>query len=437
LNEFLSLKKDEFFLLYSPLSTIATIATKKEVEKINSALGGESADEQLKEVILALLDVCPAEKAFSKRIRNTSGFVNLSLLLNNSCNFNCSYCYSASGRSSTEMEESKLIAALDYFIDRKRTTVPGLSLSFLGGGEPMISKRLIRKAVSHANQLAKENDFELWFKIVTNGSLLQKEDIKIIKENNIEITVSYEILEEIQNLQRKNYDKVTQNIKTLVKEGVMISINSVITPYNVHRQTEMVNEVKKYFPPLDYLSFEPLMELNEWATGTIDSVFYNDFTNHFIEARNIAEKNDIELSCSLLRNIDCTVERYCAGEFAVCPDGSITVCPCVSSPDMPNYKDYLYGKIDESGRIEIDENKLSKLLAEDVYAYPECKDCFAKWNCGGGCINTNKQDNKKRKRERCDFVRDFTKKIIWERVKANYEEESGKTIMEILDEAIV
>ena len=437
LDEFLPFKKGHFFLLYSPLSTIATIATKKDIEKINSIIEGESTDEQLDDVVSALLDVSPAEEAFEKRIRNTSDFVNISLLFNNICNFNCCYCYSSSGRSSSEIDETRLIAALDYFIDRKRTSATRLTLSFLGGGEPMMSKHLIKKAVLHANQRAKENDIELWFKLVTNGSIVQKEDIKFIKENNIEVTVSYEILEEIQNMQRKNYEKVTQNIKALAEEGVMFSINSVITPNNIHRLVEMVNEAKRNFPQIDYLSFEPMMELNEWATGTIDSTFYSDFINHFLEAREIAGMNGVELTCSLLRNVDCTVERYCAGEFAVCPDGSITICPCVSSPDMPLYEDYVYGKIDEAGKITIDDNKLSELLADDVYTYPECEACFAKWNCGGGCINTNRQDNKQRKEERCDFVRNFTKRILWERVKACYEEESGKNIKELLEEVIV
>ena len=437
LDEFLPFEKEHFFLLYSPLSTIATIATKKDIEKINSIIEGETTDEQLEDVVSALLDISPAENAFTKRIKSTSDFVNISLLLNNICNFNCYYCYSASGRSSSEIEEMKLIAALDYFIDRKRTSAPRLTISFLGGGEPMMSKHLIRMAVLHANQRAKENDFELWFKLITNGSIIPKEDINFLKENNIEVTVSYDILEEIQNLQRKNHEKVTQNIKVLAEEDVILSINSVITPNNIHRQVEMVNEAKRNFPQIDYLSFEPMMELNEWATGTIGSSFYSDFIDHFLEARKIADINGIELTCSLLRNVDCTVERYCAGEFAICPDGSITICPCVSSPDMPLYKDYVYGKIDEAGKITIDEYKLSKLLADDVYIYPECEACFAKWNCGGGCINTNRQDNKQQKQERCDFVRNFTKRILWERVKTYYEEESGKNITEFLEETII
>lgn len=435
LHNFLPVEKNRFFLLYAPLSTIATIATGEDLEKMKHLLTGKNTDEPLKEVVSALLDTSPSEEALSKRIRKTSDFINISLLLNNICNFDCSYCYSASSRSNVEIDENKLIAALDYFINRKRTGTNQLSLSFLGGGEPMISKKLIKKAVDHANRLADREGFDLWFKIVSNGSLIQAEDIDFILKNNIELVISYDILEDIQNLQRKHFDTVSQKIKMLVENGAPLSINTVITPHSVHRQCEMIEDITCRFPQIDYLSFEPLMELNDWSSRNIDTIFYDDFIANFIPAHELAEKHDIELSCSLLRNVDCSVERYCAGEFAVCPDGSITVCPCVSSPEMQHYKNYVYGQIHPTGEIDIDEHKLAELLAEDVHNHPECKDCFAKWNCGGGCIHTNKSDDRTRKKAKCDFIRNFTKKIIWNRTKLDYENGTGKPIMEILNGA--
>ena len=148
----------------------------------------------------------------------------------------------------------------------------------------------------------------------------------------------------------------------------------------------------------------------------------------------IAKNNDIELSCSLLRNVDCTVERYCAGELAVCPDGSITVCPCVSSPEMNNYEEYLYGYIDENNKVNINTEKLSLLLKEDVHSQPSCRHCIAKWNCGGGCVNTNRLESKEQKQMRCDFVRNFTKHIIWNRTKEQYESDFQQPILEILSQ---
>jgi len=432
-HEFLPVEKDRYFLLYAPLSTLSMIASHEDLETIRHFLTQPVQDESLSETVSALLDRTPSDDALSKRIYGTDGFANMSLLLNNKCNFNCSYCYSAKGRSNTQLDEKKLLTAIDFFIDRKRSNIPRLSLSFLGGGEPMLSWNLLEKGVEHAKKRAKKEGFELLIKIVSNGSIFPKGAIDFIRRNDIELVVSFDILEDIQNLQRKHFDLVSKNLHHLSDNGILVSINSVITVYNVGRQVEMVKKVIETFPKINYLSFEPLMNLNEWSAEMIDSDFYNNFTTNFIQAQLFAQSHKIELSCSFLRNVDCTIERYCAGEFAVCSDGSITACPCVSSPEMTNYQHYIYGKIDNSGKLTVDADKLTNLLNEDVHSYPACKYCIAKWNCGGGCIYTNSLDSKEIKKMKCDFIRKFTKNILWNRTKEQYETDFQKNILEILN----
>jgi len=435
LHEFLPVENGQFFLLYAPLATVATLVSRKDVEALCSYLKQPSEGDPMEELACALLDTSPSESSLSRRIRGTDGFVNLSLLPNNVCNFQCSYCYSAAGRSQTEITPEKLTAVLDYFICKGRTSHRRLTISFLGGGEPLLSGHLVETAVKYANERAGREGFELCYKIVTNGSILSPRELDLILENRMEVTVSYEILEEIQNLQRKHFDRVSRNLQLLARKGALLSINAVITPQNVCRQVEMVEEVSRQFPEITYLSFEPLMELNDWSAEQTDTRFYDRYISHFLAARQVACRHGIELSCSLLRNVDCSVERYCAGEFAVCPDGNITSCPCISSPEMPHYESYVYGRITEQNEIVIDTSRLSGLLDEDVHAHPECRDCFAKWNCGGGCLHANRLEDKDKKQIKCDFVRKFTRHIIWERLKSDYENESEKPILDILREA--
>jgi len=449
LHEFLPVEKDRYFLLYAPLSTLSMIVTQDDLARIRDFLTQPTQDESLNEIVSALLDRTPSEEAFAKRISGMGGFENMTLLLNNICNFNCSYCYSAQGRSTAQraetktgyphstaqLDEKKLFAAIDCFIDRKRTEAPQLSLSFLGGGEPMLSWKLIEKGVAYAKKRAEKEGFEPCFKIVSNGSVSTKNIIDFIKIHHIELVVSFDILEDIQNLQRKHFDLVTKNLHDLSESGIMLTVNAVISPYNVRRQVEMVETIVRSYPKIDYLSFEPLMSLNDWSADLIDKDFYDDFIVHFLQARQLAQTHNIELSCSILRNVDCTVERYCAGEFAVCADGTVTICPCVSSPEMENYRQYVYGQITNNGKVAIDNEKLSALLDVDVHAYPMCKHCIAKWNCGGGCINTNRMETKNKKQMRCDFVRKFTTRILWDRTKEQYETDFQKSIIEIINQS--
>jgi radical SAM protein with 4Fe4S-binding SPASM domain len=244
--------------------------------------------------------------------------------------------------------------------------------------------------------------------------------------------VSYEILEDIQDLHRGHYGAVTDNIGRMLAAGVAVTTNSVITPTNVRRMEEMVRRVIERLPGLDYLSFEPVMALNEWSAELADNEFYELFTEHFDVAGRVAEAAGVELTCSVLRNVDCVVERYCAGELALCPEGSITVCPCVSSPSMAHYDDYVYGRVTPDGAVLINETKLNGLLADDLHSRPECGGCFARWNCGGGCVNSAKLETALQRAVKCRFVRNFTKRELWRRTKEEYEKSQAKTIDEIL-----
>jgi radical SAM protein with 4Fe4S-binding SPASM domain len=435
LHEFLPVETDRYYMVYAPLSTMALLASAQDVEAITGFLGNPNGDESLKEIVNALTDKSISSDSLSQRIKDITGFVNLSILLNNKCNFQCNYCYSAEGRSNTQLDEKKLHGTIDYFIDKQRINVPKLSITFLGGGEPMLSWELIYSAVLHAEKRASCEGFGLRFKIVTNGSVLSDEMIDFMLKHRIEIVVSYEILEDIQNLQRKHFALVRDNIRKLSECGAMISVNSVITPDNVNRQVEMVEVAAETFPRIDYLSFEPCKELNDKATHIIDEKFYRDFTTGFLQAHQTAKEKNIELSCSLLRNVDCVVERFCAGEFGICADGSITICPCISAPNMPDYQHYIYGNIDEQGTVRIDNVRLENLLSEDVHSYSKCRHCFAKWNCGGDCIHLNRLSSEENKNIRCDFIRRFTKQVLWNRLKTQYEDEYRMPVINILQQA--
>ena len=135
----------------------------------------------------------------------------------------------------------------------------------------------------------------------------------------------------------------------------------------------------------------------------------------------------INLTCSVLRNVDVTVDRYCAGEFAVCADGSISVCPCVSSPLDPEYYNYVYGKTTKQG-VEIDEQRLHYMLSDNVNSQTLCKYCFAKWNCGGGCINERIRNNGQQRNEYCQFVRNFLKYTLANRLDVIYKKDFNESI---------
>jgi len=73
--------------------------------------------------------------------------------------------------------------------------------------------------------------------------------------------------------------------------------------------------------------------------------------------------------------------------FSVTPDGFITTCYEITSQDDPKSETFFIGRIREDGKLDIDEEKRKFLHSLTVDNLEYCKDCFAKWHCGGECVS--------------------------------------------------
>lgn len=268
--------------------------------------------------------------------------------------------------------------------------------------------KTVRPAIELTEALRIDYRLKINLNLITNGSILPPDFVEVCRRANVNVSVSFEILEELQNLQRRNYATVYENILKLCENGIVPSINSVITYEAVGKMPEMVEEAVLKLPGVRYLSFEPV-------TGTHTEAYYREFTDSFLKARRIAEASGVELSTSVLRNVDVTVERYCAGELALTASGDLTACPCISEQSQPGYDRWVYGHA-TADSVEIDRKRLQEILSRDVNDNYWCKRCFARFNCGGGCLNNVIERNGHPDREYCEFFRDFIRKILIDRM---------------------
>ena len=90
----------------------------------------------------------------------------------------------------------------------------------------------------------------------------------------------------------------------------------------------------------------------------------------------------------------------------------------------------MYGRIEEDGGLFIDTDKFSRLYGKNVFAYNRCRDCFAKWSCGGECMTRNDTYPPDYMEEVCGFNRRFVKHLLIERVRKNVEEEYNMSLEE-------
>lgn len=391
------------YLVYSPLASKFLLAD-------DEGLG------EIDEGVLYKLRVVGDRSRFFGRLDSSSQLQKMAVLPNHTCNFNCSYCYSALGRSNTVLDKEKLDRGLEFFINPDRLENRNLSLSFIGGGEPLISWPLVQHGIEYATLLAQKGGFSLLITLVTNGSIMNDNIIATLKENNVLPDVSFDIIEEAQNRNRGHFDVVCSTIDKLCAKGVVPSVNATITPDTVERQEEMVRFMQQRFPEVKNMVFEPVVSKSLFPSVTDLSDFYSRFLEHFFKAKNTAVNSACNVTCRIYKNVELLLQRGCPSKLTLTPQGDISVCYCCSSPKERAYTSRVYGYVDQKA-VHIDEVKFKTVNGINVHSNEKCSSCFAKWHCGGGCMCPNDTYDDAYLDEVCRFTRRMVARAILERMR--------------------
>ena len=408
---------DGYTVLYSPIARKYVVATQEQVDDF--LYKGYHA-----EVFRPLTDYIPLEK--QHKVRHPKDYTLLTVLPNNVCNFNCSYCYSAGGRNQSVIDIDRLCRGIDYFMDSKPADFSKpLTISYMGGGEPLLSWKQVRRSIEYAEAKAASRNLRLNFRIITNGSIMNEQIIEFLKAKNVDVSVSFEILEEIQNQQRKHYNLVRRNLRTLIDAQIPVQINSTITPANVRRMSEMLDILVRDFPEVESAMFEPVTAQGLFPTPKDMADFYNEYTKGFIDIRKMGDRLGCDItSFSYLRTIF-PLDRSCPGEYCLTADGFVTGCYCVATSKEPLFKHTCYGALTDD-EVRFDLEQFNRLLSHNVYSKEKCHVCKVKWNCGGGCFHLFNSYDPEYQDEVCRFTNDFIEAIVIYKVRKQLESKSCK-----------
>lgn len=320
------------------------------------------------------------------------------IILSQRCNLACSYCFASKAHSQERMTEGMLFKIIDYIFSRN--TGNKKRFEIIGGGEPLVEWDLCEKGITYIRSHSKEAHIG----ITTNATLFDDRKIAFLKENNVKISVSFEILPDIQDKQRgfqnpkiSSFEKANYGINKLCANGFDIRFRTTITPLNVSRMAEMVRFSALHYPSVKRLHFEPV-------SGEIENEveFYNLFTKNYFDAKAVSD--EYEIRTSILNSIERCVSRFCNNEQCFTPDGTIVSCHRVSSPRDSEYERFKIGTFSEED-VSVEHDKLAMINQLSVHAFKKCETCFAKWNCAGGCLYNRFTYTEEQLRSRCDFTR--------------------------------
>lgn len=351
-----------------------------------------------------LLQLNNTKKLKSTRDEPIEKISKLSFIPNNICNLSCSYCYSASGRNQSVIDEDKLKVTLDWFIKKSRVGEKPVSIFITGGGEPLATWGITSLAIEYASLRASEQNIELYLSIITNGTLITEEKIKFLKRHKCKIGVSFDVLEELQNLNRGMYEKVDSALKLLQSSKMNVMINTTVTPSSVNKMVDIVRTVIERYSFITQFTMEPVTASGLFASAAEVRSFYETFFESYLIAKELADNAGLNLRFTLDDSLRGVAKRHCPGKFVLTPSGKISVCHLVSSPLEKRFKECIYGEIREN-TVVIDHKKFNELYSHNVFAYSECSDCIAKWSCGGECYTRRATYPKDFLEEVCRFNR--------------------------------
>lgn len=395
------------YLLYAPLSSIVACVKEADILAFEENLHRGIADEIIEEIISekneSVLNVLPWEKQ-----------TELTFLLNQKCNFSCNYCYSKDGRDQTVLNFDIIKTVLDQFITPKRGKF--LNIVFSGGGDPILSFDIFQKSVVYARKIADCNGVDVEIGIVTNGSTLKQEYVDFIKANCVNLVISCDILRDVHNRQRSHFDTVSTTINLLCEQDVQVGLRSTITPLNVERMVEMVDELSRRFPQITEAAFEPVLNRALFPTVSSLKEFYDCFVTHIFRAIERGKQLGITIGNTIINNVDTNKVRACLGKIVVTPQGNLTACSRLSSPKESYYEDFFYGKVTATEGVVIDKDRYEKIISHDMESYRECQSCLAKYHCSGGCLLARKILSNDYIDAYCNFNREMVKRVLLSKI---------------------
>ena len=89
------------------------------------------------------------------------------------------------------------------------------------------------------------------------------------------------------------------------------------------------------------------------------------------------------------------------------------------------YEDYVFGKVEDT-EIQFDQQRFENIISQsNIYSEPMCADCYAKWNCGGGCRLFHHSFDERYEKIRCNFIRKALKRQLIDMIGSSFKQSTG------------
>ena len=358
---------------------------------------------EIEECLEDIKSLCEEQKLYSEdkyeklamEYKNNSNIIKaLCLHVAHTCNLNCSYCFASQGkyqgdRALMSLEVGK--QAFDFLIKNSGTR-RNLEVDFFGG-EPLMNWDVVVKLVEYARSIEKEHNKNFRFTLTTNGVLLDDEKIEFLNKNMSNVVLSLDGRPEVHDHFRKDYqgngsyDMILPKFKRLVelRGGKDYYMRGTFT----HNNTDFTNDIF-HMADLGFseLSMEPVVCPPDDPYTLTDEDLPKLFEQYEILAKEMIKRKKAGNGFVFyhymldLKNGPCIYKRItgCGSGteyMAVTPWGELFPCHQFVGDEK-----YSLGNVFDGVKNTSVQDEFRKCNA---YSRPECKDCWARMYCSGGC----------------------------------------------------
>ena len=318
----------------------------------------------------------------------------LCLHLAHDCNLRCRYCFAGQGdfggvRGLMPAEVGR--KAIDFLL-RSSGSRRHVEVDFFGG-EPLLNRPVLLELVDYGRVKAGEAGKEIKFTLTTNTLLLDQEIQKFIGENHLAVVLSIDGRPAVHDYMRPfpaghgSYDRVAERIVQFINSPHCREhyVRGTFTRHNL----DFCEDVR-HLAELGcrQISVEPVVAgaESDYALREEDipalMLEYDKLTRYILDLhRDGTEINFFHFNIELEEG-PCLAKRLtgCSAGLeylAVTPEGDLY--PCHQFVGRDNYR---VGTVFDDA---IDKNSAYLFAKAHIYNKKACQNCWAKFNCSGGC----------------------------------------------------
>lgn len=318
----------------------------------------------------------------------------LCLHVSHACNLTCQYCFAGEGRYHGERALMSLETgkkAIDFLIENSAGR-RNLEVDFFGG-EPLLNWEVVKGIVAYARSVEKEHGKNFRFTLTTNGVLLDDEVTDFANREMHNVVLSLDGRPEVHDRMRKtpagegSYDLILPRFQKFVEKrgGKGYYIRGTYTRYNLDFVEDLLHLADLGFTEL---SMEPVVSGPEPDYALREEDLPALFEQYERLAREMLRREKEGRGFTFYHYIlDLTrgpcVHKRISGcgvgteYLAVTPSGDLYPCHQFVGDEA-----YRMGSLDEG---ITNWEKYEKFASVNAYSRPECRECWARLFCSGGC----------------------------------------------------